>query len=138
MNLPYIIVLLQFPPLLAGNRRHGRQGRLLIPISDTGQIERQAVVVAVLDCEPEGFVKIDRITDMKPIDMSAAQPADVLVYTGIPIIGMCKNGFGTPGGVEIILGAGAVQPRFGFSINEKQIIYREILNEKDNYHISGP
>ena len=72
------------------------------------KIEGKVVVVAMLDGEPERFLKIDRIRDVKTVDMGASQPAYVFVDTAVSVIGMAEHLRRRPGGIEIVFRSGSM------------------------------
>ena len=108
--------------LLLGESPGQGTGGVLIPVGDRGQIQRQVVVVPVLDGVAAGLFEVDGVGDVEAVEMGAPQPARFIVHPGIAKVRMLEQLLGRPRGVEIVLSAGAVQRGLGIAIDENHLV----------------
>ena len=90
---------LQLTARLVGNGRDSRR-LVLIPVSNGSQVERQAIVVSMLDGGFQPFLEEDGILNKEPIDMCTPQESDIIIHTWIAEVDMLVGLFRAPGGVE--------------------------------------
>ena len=99
---------LQLTALLVGNSRDSRR-LVLIPVCNGSQVERQAIVVSMLDGGFQPFLEEDGILNKEPIDMCTPQESDIIIHTWIAEVDMLVGLFRAPGGVEQVFRTGAYQ-----------------------------
>ena len=95
---------------------------LLIPVGNSGNIQREVVVVAVLNAESERLVEVDGICDVESVHVCAAQTTDVVVHARIAVVGVAEQRVRAPRCIEVILGSGTKRGWHFFSINEELFI----------------